>query len=141
MSKKPKSAPTPAETITNVAQARKWAASRGVTEIECLVPDLAGVARGKIMPSSKFFDDPAMALPSSIFMQTISGEYPDESGDFRYDPADGDIVLRPDFSTLCLVPWARDPTAQLIHDAVYHDGRAVEIAPRQLLKRVIALYQ
>ena len=37
--------------------------------------------------------------------------------------------------------WARDPTAQVIHDAVYHDGRAVEIAPRQVLKRVIDLYR
>ena len=36
----------------------------------------------------------------------------------------------PDFSTLCSVPWAADPTAQVIHDAFYHDGRPVEIAPR-----------
>jgi glutamine synthetase len=131
------SAPKP---IANLAQARKWAVARGVTEIECLVPDLAGVARGKIMPAAKFFDDTGMALPSSIFMQTISGEYPEEDGDFRYDPSDGDLELRPDFSTLCLVPWARDPTAQVIHDALYHDGRAVEIAPRQVLKRIISLY-
>jgi glutamine synthetase len=127
--------------LTEVAQARKWAAARSVTEIECLVPDLAGVARGKIMPAAKFFDDTAMALPSSIFMQTISGEYPEENGDFRYDPSDGDLELRPDFSTLSLVPWARDPTAQVIHDALYHDGRAVEIAPRQVLRRVVALFQ
>ena len=139
MSKKKHAQPTERTPITNLAEA--WAAARGVTEIECLVPDLAGVARGKIMPSSKFFDDTAMALPSSIFMQTISGEYPDESGDFRYDPSDGDLELRPDFSTLCEVPWAPDPTAQVIHDAFYHDGRPVEIAPRQLLKRVIDLYR
>ena len=134
-------APTAAaKPIKDLAQARKWAMARGVTEIECLVPDLAGVARGKIMPAAKFFDDTGMALPSSIFMQTISGEYPEEHGDFRYDPSDGDLELRPDFSTLCLVPWAQDPTAQVIHDALYHDGRPVEIAPRQVLKRVIALY-
>ena len=141
MSKKKHAQPTERTPITNLAEARAWAAARGVTEIECLVPDLAGVARGKIKPSSKFFDDTAMALPSSIFMQTISGEYPDESGDFRYDPSDGDLELRPDFSTLCEVPWAPDPTAQVIHDAFYHDGRPVEIAPRQLLKRVIDLYR
>ena len=125
--------------ITNLAEAKAWAAQRDVTEIECLVPDLAGVARGKIMPASKFFEDTAMALPSSIFMQTISGEYPEEQGDFRFDPSDGDIELRPDFSTLCAVPWATDPTAQIIHDAFYRDGRPVEIAPRQVLKRIIDL--
>ena len=126
--------------ISNVAEARAWAASRGITEIECVVPDLAGVARGKIMPASKFFDDTAMALPSSIFMQTIAGEYPDETEEFRYDPSDGDIELRPDFSTLCEVPWATDPTAQVIHDAMFRDGRPVEIAPRQVLKRIVDLY-
>ena len=141
MSKKKSTPQTDRSPITTLAEARAWAAARGVTEIECLVPDLAGVARGKIMPSSKFFDDTAMALPSSIFMQTISGEYPEESGDFRYDPSDGDLELRPDFATLCEVPWAPEPTAQVIHDAFYHDGRPVEIAPRQLLKRVIELYR
>ena len=141
MAKKPKTAEREPGEVRNAADARKWASARGVTEIECLVPDLAGVARGKIMPSSKFFDDTAMALPSSIFMQTISGEYPEETAEFRYDPSDGDIELRPDFSTLCLAPWARDPTAQIIHDAFYHDGRAMEIAPRQVLRRILALYQ
>jgi glutamine synthetase len=140
MSKKKKIADLDQAPVTNLTEARAWAAAREVIEIECLVPDLAGVARGKIMPASKFFEDPAMALPSSIFMQTISGEYPEETADFRYDPSDGDIELRPDYGTLCEVPWARDPTAQVIHDAVFHDGRAVEIAPRQVLKRVIALY-
>jgi glutamine synthetase len=138
--KKPVEAPASAS-ISNVAEARAWAAARAVTEIECLVPDLAGVARGKIMPASKFFDDTGMSLPSSIFMQTISGEYPEPDGDFRYDPSDGDIHLRPDFATLCEVPWAADPTAQVIHDAYYHDGRPVEIAPRQVLRRVVDLYR
>jgi glutamine synthetase len=141
MAKKKQRAPQPAAPITTAAEARAWGAARGVTEIECLVPDLAGVARGKIMPSSKFFDDTVMALPSSIFMQTISGEYPEETADFRYDPSDGDLELRPDFATLCDVPWAPEPTAQVIHDAYHRDGRPVEIAPRQVLKRILDLYE
>ena len=123
MAKKKSTAALHKTPITTVAEARAWAMARGVTEIECLVPDLAGVARGKIMPASKFFDDTGMSLPSSIFMQTISGEYPDAGGEFHYDPSDGDIHLRPDFATLCEVPWAADPTAQVIHDAEHHDGR------------------
>jgi glutamine synthetase len=141
MAKKKKLSDPAPEPVTSFAEARAWAAARGVTEIECLVPDLAGVARGKIMPAAKFFEDTGMALPSSIFMQTISGEYPEENEDFRYDPSDGDIELRPDFKTLTAVPWAPEPTAQVIHDAHYHDGRAVEIAPRQVLKRVVDLYR
>lgn len=141
MSKKRKPPAADAPPVTTLAEARAWAAARGVSEIECLVPDLAGVARGKIMPAAKFFADIGMALPSSIFMQTISGEYPDEDEGFRYDPSDGDIELRPDFTTLTAVPWAPEPTAQVIHDALYHDGRPVEIAPRQVLQRVVGLYR
>ena len=138
--KRKQSAPEP-RPVSSLAEAKAWATARGVTEIECLVPDLAGVARGKIMPAAKFFADIGMSLPSSIFMQTISGEYPEEDEDFRYDPADGDIQMRPDFATLTSVPWAPEPTAQVIHDAVFQDGRPVEIAPRQVLKRVVALYR
>jgi glutamine synthetase len=131
------SGPTP---IKSLDDAKRWLARHKITEIESLVPDQAGVARGKIMPTAKFLHDPQMALPSAIFMQTISGEWPEEDDKFKYDPRDGDIELTPVFSTLCVVPWARDPTAQVIHDAFTRDGRPLEIAPRQVLKRVVDLY-
>jgi glutamine synthetase len=139
--KKPAASRVEDDPVLTLTEAKKWVSARRVTEIECVVPDQAGVARGKIMPASKFFSDPTMGLPSSIFVQTISGEYPDEDEDFSYDPSDGDVELQPDYSTLCLVPWAQDPTAQVIHDAYYRDGRPVEIAPRQVLKRVLELYE
>jgi glutamine synthetase len=104
MSKKSHSSNLKAAPLTSAADAKAWAGGRAVSEIECLVPDLAGVARGKIMPSDKFFDDTGMALPSSIFLQTITGEYPEDNDDVRYDPSDGDIELRPDFGTMCVVP-------------------------------------
>ena len=39
-----------------------WLDARRVTEIECLVPDLTGVARGKILPREKFTEDRGMRL-------------------------------------------------------------------------------
>jgi glutamine synthetase len=102
---------------------------------------MAGVARGKMMPVEKFVNSKNMSIPASIFLQTITGEYPDEGDGFVYDAADGDIVLVPDFSTLAVVPWASDPTAQVIHDAYHQDGRPVDLAPRQVLKRIIQLYE
>lgn len=126
--------------VKTLAEAKAWMAARGITEIECTVPDLAGVARGKIMPASKFFSSPVMNLPLSIFFQTISGEYPDYEGLVDSVIADSDLVMEPDFSTLCTVPWAQDPTAQVIHNAFHRDGRPVELAPRQVLKHVLSLY-
>ncbi|MGE0845415.1 MAG: glutamine synthetase family protein [Flavobacteriaceae bacterium] len=135
------SADGPKRGVSNFEEARGWMESRGIDEIECIVPDQAGVARGKIMPASKFFQGRVMNLPQSIFMQTISGEYPDLDRLDNYDPADGDYNFTPDFSTLCQVPWETEPTAQIIHDAFHRDGRPVDIAPRQVLRRVIKLFE
>ncbi len=50
----------------------------GISEVEAIIPDMAGVPRGKIMPAEKFAEEEGMRLPESIFLQTVTGEYPDE---------------------------------------------------------------
>jgi len=118
---------------------KDWCAERGITEVEALLPDLAGVARGKIMPAEKFYQEQGMRLPESVLIQTVTGEYP--RGDSGADPGDVDIVLRADAGTIRLVPWADEPTAQVIHDAFYSDGSPVAMAPRYVLRRVLELYR
>ncbi len=122
-------------------EAAEWLRARGIEDIECITPDLAGVARGKMMPTSKFTSNTSLALPSAIFRHTISGEYPEESGDFRYDSRDSDIKLLPDLSTLSVVPWETDPTAQVICDIVDTEGNAVGYPPRNVLKHIVSLYR
>lgn len=39
------------------------------------------------------------------------------------------------------IPWANDPSVQVIHDLVDRDGTPVEMAPRAVLKRVVSLYE
>jgi glutamine synthetase len=127
--------------VDGLDAAHEWFGGRTIEEIECLVPDQGGVARGKIMPVSKFLKSPVMNLPLSIFYQCITGEYPDYDGLVDSVEADTDMFMQPDWATLAAVPWAMDPTAQVIHDAVTRDGRPVEQAPRQVLKRVRDLYR
>ncbi len=136
-SAKPATAVRGARTLED---ARKWIEARGIEDVECIIPDIAGIPRGKMMPAEKFFDQPAQSLSSSIFRQTVTGEYPEEDDNFQHDPRDGDIVLEPDLSTLCEVPWESDPTAQIVHDAFHRDGRPVELSPRQVLRRVVGLF-
>src|SRR5262245_6894253 len=69
-------------------EATDWLKIRGIEDIECITPDLAGVPRGKMMPTSKFTSNTSLALPSAVYRHTISGEYPDETGQFRYDSRD-----------------------------------------------------
>ncbi len=123
-----------------MSQLETWLRERHITEVECLVPDISGVARGKILPTSKFLKsqtDNSLRLPESIFSQTVTGDFIDSE---VTDPTEPDVVLKPDPDTLSLVPWYDDPTAQVINDCVYRDGKPVSIAPRQVLRRVIDLY-
>ena len=101
-----------------------WFNERRVTEIECLVPDLTGVARGKILPREKFTEDRGMRLPEATVAMGVTGEFPEEGP--YYDvihPTDRDMHLQPDPSTVRIVPWATDPTAQVIHDCYDRDGK------------------
>ncbi len=126
--------------VKNWKEAGEWLQWRGIEDIECITPDQAGVARGKMMPSKKFTSNTSLALPSAVFMATISGGYPDDSESFTYPEDDGDLKLMPDLSTLAVVPWETDPTAQVICDLVHQDGRHVEFTPRNVLRRVVAAY-
>jgi len=110
-----------------------------ITEVEAVVPDMAGVARGKITPRSKFESGESMRLPQAVFVQTVTGEYP-EDGSFT-GVTDPDMICVPDESTMRLIPWASDPTAQVIHDCVHFDGTPVEISPRHVLRKVLKLYE
>ena len=117
-----------------------WLSKNKITEVECLVSDIAGIARGKIVPVDKYIQSSSsggLRLPEYVFGQNVTGEYDDSS---VLSETIGDVVLKPDISTMRLVPWYKEPTAQIIHDVFYFDGSTVEVSPREVLKRVIRLF-
>ena len=124
----------------------KWLNDHSITEVECLVPDLGGIARGKILPTKKFIqglENDSHRLPQSVFIQTISGGYATEDEELPvdvYNPTDIDVILRPDFSTIRSVPWYEDPTAQVICDAVNLNGTHVINSSRSVLKKILKLF-
>ena len=112
-----------------------------IDEVECLLPDMSGIARGKILPAERFVKGlatNALRIPEQIFIQTVTGDYPLD--DTVTDPATSDVYLVPDPETIRLVPWYQEPTAQVICDAFYFDGSPVVISARGLLHRILALY-
>ena len=124
------------------AELETWLNHRHVTEIECLVPDLTGVARGKILPREKFTEDRGMRLPEVVVAGSVTGQFPTEGPYFDViSVTDKDMHLVPDPSTVRLVPWATDPTAQIVHDCFDREGGLIPYAPRSVLKRVIELYR
>lgn len=118
----------------------EWIKEHRIEEVECLVPDMSGVARGKILPAEKFLktrSDLGLRLPEELFVQTVTGDW---ASDALARESNSDIYLVPDPATMRVVPWYPDPTAQVINDCVYSDGLQVSLAPRTVLKRVIKLY-
>ena len=119
--------------------ARDYLSGKRLDEVECIIPDLPGIARGKAVPAKKFERQEYFHLPDSIFYQTITGEWGEAAG------ADGfiekDMILRPDMATATAAPWTADWTLQVIHDAYDRDGEPVQYSPRNVLKRVVELYR
>jgi glutamine synthetase len=124
------SASTPAAT-------QAWLIEHGIDEVEAIIPDMAGVPRGKFFPARKFLRH-NLRLPESVFLQGITGDYGEVSGDL-YD-IDPDLLLEPDYNTLRRVPWTNEPTASVIVDCYRRDREPLAHAPRQVLKRILGLY-
>ncbi|WP_127903212.1 glutamine synthetase family protein [Solirhodobacter olei] len=118
--------------------ARDYIRGRRLDEVECIIADIAGVARGKAMPASKFAKQPQFYLPNSIFLQTITGEWADNPVGAFTEP---DMVLVPDLSTATAAPWTADYTLQIIHEARDQQGVLIPYSPRNVLKRVLGLYE
>src|ERR1700741_4799125 len=119
-----------------------WLNEKRVTEIECLVPDLTGVARGKILPRGKFPQERGRRIPEAVLGMTVTGNYPTEDGgyDRAISTTDRDMILKADPTTITMVPWAVHPTAQGSHDFFFSHRHPVEVAPRPVRRRVLKLY-
>ena len=127
-----------ANTDLPVRSIRQWLSDNNIDEIEAVVPDMTGIARGKLIPAHKYSEEVGMRLPEAIFLQTVTGEYPEDES--AIDPAERDIFLKPDLNSFRLVPWAEKPTALVIHDCFYADGTPVEMSPRYVLKKILDAY-
>jgi glutamine synthetase len=121
------------------APARAYLEGRRLDEVECIVSDLPGIARGKAVPATKFARQEYFHLPNSIFFQTITGDWGEAAGEEGF--IEPDMTLRPDFSTATAAPWTGDWTLQVIHDAYDRKGQPVPYSPRNVLKRVVKLYE
>lgn len=110
-----------------------------IHEVECVIPDITGIARGKILPKDLFLNAGQMRLPKSVLLNTVNGQQPDNTP--HVGETDPDMVCVPDASTARVVPWAAESVAVVIHDCVEFDGSPVSLSPRSVLKRVLALYE
>ncbi|MEM1141644.1 MAG: glutamine synthetase family protein [Pseudomonadota bacterium] len=116
-----------------------WLKEHRIAEVECVVPDLTGNARGKFIPAHQFVTQGNPRLPEGILIQTVTGEFSDIHWEL-VEPTDTDMLLSPASGTPRVVPWAREPTAQIIHDCYTQAGELHPLASRSVLKRVLEAY-
>jgi glutamine synthetase len=101
--------------------------------------DMQGRLTGKRVSARLFVEDIAAhgaeccnyLMAVDVEMNTVSG-YASSSWETGY----GDMVMRPDFATLRLIPWLPG-TALVMADLFWLDGRPVAAAPRTILDRQI----
>ncbi|EBA03928.1 glutamine synthetase family protein [Rhodobacterales bacterium HTCC2150] len=119
--------------------ARAYIENHRLDEVECVISDLPGIARGKAMPATKFSKQNHFYLPNSIFFQTITGDWGEAAGEEGW--TEPDMVLKPDYATATAAPWTGDWTLQVIHDAYDQQDNPIAASPRNVLKRVLELYE
>ena len=112
----------------------------GIGEVDTVIVafiDMQSRLAGKRI-SARFFVDEVAAhgaeccsylLAVDVEMNTVSG-YAMSSWDTGY----GDMVMKPDLTTLRLVPWLSN-TALVIADLGWADGSEVGVSPRAVLRR------
>jgi glutamine synthetase len=120
--------------------AKAYIADKRLDEVECIISDIPGIARGKAVPASKFARQKNFHLPDSIFFQTITGDW-GEAADADEGFIERDMILNPDMTTATAAPWTGDVTLQVVHDAYDRKGNRIPYSPRNVLKRVVELYQ
>jgi glutamine synthetase len=112
------------------------AAGRIDTVLLCLA-DMQGRLQGKRLTARHFLDEVVAhgaeacnyLLAVDVEMNTVEG-YAMSSWEQGY----GDFVMKPDLSTIRLVPW-HEGTAMCMADLVWHDEAPVAASPRQILRR------
>jgi len=125
-----------------MGNAADWIRKNEIAEVECLIPDMNGVLRGKVLPVEKFLkalDGAPLYIPTSALLVCADGRY-SGSIDEGFAYADPDMLMVPDLDTLCAAPGTTPPRAFVLADACYPADRPWSALPRTLLKSVLALY-
>jgi hypothetical protein len=58
---------------------RDFLRDHNIHEVECVIADMTGIARGKILPKDLFLSGEHMRLPKSVLLNTVHGEQPNNT--------------------------------------------------------------
>ena len=108
----------------------------GTATVDLILPDLAGIARGKRLTAAAFENtiDAGLTFASSVYGIDAGGKNVDASG-LIWEEGDADRPCLIDWTTLAPVPW-REGGAQVLAGLGDHDGGPFFADPRAVLNGV-----
>lgn len=113
---------------------------QGIHTIRLEFPDFYGIMRGKAIPAERFWhvaeEGVQFALP--VFALDLSGNVASGSG-VAEEVEYADMTALPDLATFGPVPWEQG-TARVLAD-LYFQGRPLDLAPRQILRKIVQKYR
>jgi glutamine synthetase len=127
------------------AAERTWRAFRQrrpeLATVDLILPDLAGIARGKRLSAEAFEAalGTGLTFPSSVYGIDASGKNVDASG-LIWEEGDADRPCLIDWTTLAPVPW-RDGGAQVLAGLGDHAGGPFFADPRAVLAAVARRFE
>ncbi len=122
----------------DTAEIKQRIESRDIEYIKIGAPDIEGVFRGKRV-ASKFFlgsEDDGFAQCDVLFGWDIAENVLPNLKASNWERGFADIVMRPDLTTLAIVPW-EEKVASCICDLWTEHGEPVTIAPRHILSTLV----
>ncbi|MDR1291030.1 MAG: glutamine synthetase family protein [Planctomycetaceae bacterium] len=130
---------TQTNTTEELEQAKKYLLDNNIDSIEIGFADINGAIIGKRIPVSFLLKN--MTAGTSVcrapLTWDIQNEYFSTSKFAGFEYGASDMTLKPDYSTLRAIPWRRG-TAFVIADLDIDTGERIQVAPRQVLKNVLA---
>lgn len=109
----------------------------GIAEVECVIPDMNGIPRGKLINAQSYIQGRRVQMAHGVLVQCLTGDYP-EPRFYGYD--DSDFLLRTIPGQLHITPWTASPRALALCEALEADGAPSRLSSRSMLQRVVERY-
>jgi len=133
----------PAADPALVDRVRRAIADHDVEVVIAGTADLNGLFRGKRVPAARFVEHPTHPVHVSDYfwiMDTEENVMPPEVVSHGWWPSwetgFGDVLPIPQLETFRIAPWL-ERTAVVLTEHRFRDGRIIEFAPREMLRRLV----
>jgi len=124
----------------NFSDIKSLIESEKIHTVQIGFADIQGVLRGKRISARHFLDNggKGFALSKAVFVWDIRCEVFEGMDFANFDNGYPDMIAKPILSTFRKVPW-QEGSAFVLCDLVDNHNEPIEVAPREILKRVIKM--